>query len=101
MAVITQATDAIQRMKKLMELRSKYEEKLEKKKASASVILLNDLLFANPLVTITKASDYLQITYPPAKKAIEYLVDMDILKEYGSRERNRIFIAPEIEALLR
>lgn len=101
MAVITQATDAIQRIKKLMDLRTKYEEKLRGKKASASVILLNDLLFANPLVTITKASDYLQITYPPAKKAIEYLVDIGILKEYESKERNRIFIAHEIEALLR
>lgn len=101
MAVITQATDAIQRIKKLMELRNKYEVKLREKKASASAILLNDLLFANPLVTITKASDYLQITYPPAKKAIEYLVSIGILREHESKERNRIFIAHEIEALLR
>lgn len=101
MAVITQATDAVGRIKKLMELRSQYERKLREKKASASVILLNDLLFANPLVTIPKASDYLQITYPPAKKAIEYLVSIGILREFEGKERNRVFIAHEIEALLR
>lgn len=101
MAVITQATDAVTRIKKLMELRTQYERKLREKKASASVILLNDLLFANPLVTIPKASDYLQITYPPAKKAIEYLMSIGILREFEGKERNRIFIAHEIEALLR
>ncbi|MDE1729186.1 MAG: Fic family protein, partial [Thaumarchaeota archaeon] len=99
--VITQATDAVARIKKLMELRSQYERKLREKKASASVILLNDLLFANPLVTIPKVSDYLQITYPPAKKAIEYLVSIGILREFEGKERNRVFIAHEIEALLR
>lgn len=101
MAVITQATDAVGRIKKLMELRLQYERKLREKKASASVILLNDLLFANPLITIPKASDYLQITYPPAKKAIEYLVSIGILREFEGKERNRVFIAHEIEVLLR
>lgn len=101
MAVITQANDAIKRIQKLTELRIKYEQKLREKKASASVILLNELLFANPLVTIPKIANHLQITYPPAKKAIEYLVDIGILKEYEAKERNRLFIAHEIEALLR
>ncbi|MGI0088481.1 MAG: Fic family protein [Nitrosotalea sp.] len=101
MSVITQAQDAIKRIQKLMELRAKYEKKLREKKASTNVVLLNDLLFANPLVTIPKAADFLQITYPPAKKAVEYLVDIGILKEYEAKERNKLFIAYEIEALLR
>jgi len=99
-AVITQARDASNNIEKLEKLRAQYHEKLKSKKASASVYNLTDYLFSNPIVTIPKAASYLEMTYPPAKKAIEVLVSLEILKAEDHKERNREFYAHEINAIL-
>jgi Fic family protein len=98
--VIKQASDAIVNIRKLMELRSKYEEKLRLKKASGNVIRLTEYLFANPVVTIPSAATYLDLTYPAAKSIVEYLKEIGVLVEVGKRERNRLFRAQEILKVL-
>ena len=100
MAVMTQAKDAANNIQRLMELRTKYEQKLFDEKASTSMIMLNDYLFANPLVSISMAAKYLNITYPPAKKVIMKLVEFGILEESGEQERNKTFVAHEIMKIL-
>ena len=62
--------------------------------------MLTDYLFANPIITVPMAAQYLNITYPPAKKAIQKLIELGILKEQNNRERNRTFIAHEIRKIL-
>ena len=99
-AIIAQARDAILNIQQLMDLKQKYDEQLRSKKASASVLQLLDLLLANPWVTITKVQDYLGVTYPPAKKAVEYLVSVGILREVENKERNRLFVAHEINDIV-
>lgn len=98
--VIHQSSDAIKNIRKLMELRSKYEEKLKRKKAPSKAIILTENLFANPIVTVNMAKRYLDLTYPAAKGAIEYLQEMGILVEMGHRERDRRFYAREILKIL-
>jgi Fic family protein len=98
--IIQQASDAITNIRKLMELRSKYEAKLRVKKASGNVIRLTEYLFANPIVTIPSAAQYLDLTYPAAKNTVEYLKGIGILDEIGKRERNRMFRAQEIMKIL-
>ena len=61
--VIIQATDAIQNIRLLTNLRTNYEEKLRSKKASGSATQLMAYLFANPVVTIPGAEKYLNVTY--------------------------------------
>ena len=55
----------------LLRLRSTYGEKL--KKAPRSAVILAGRLFANPVVTIPLAAKYLEMEYPPAKRAVMYL----------------------------
>ncbi|MGH9992578.1 MAG: Fic family protein [Nitrososphaera sp.] len=98
--VITQASDAVNNIRKLMNLRAIYEKKLASKKASGSVTRLVEYLFSNPIITIPSASGYLGISYPPAKSAVEHLVSMGILIEQKDSVRQRIFIAHEITAIL-
>ncbi len=100
MAVIAQSNDAVSNIQQLIELKSKYEQKLRERKASASVMQVIDLLFANPWITIPKVQDYLQVTYPPAKKAVEYLIEAGILKEVENKERIRLFVATEINKIV-
>lgn len=94
--VIQQSQEAINSIKKLMELKSAYDKKLREKKASRSAIMLTERLFANPMTTISAASRYLDITYPPAKAAIMHLQEYGILKESGRQERNKTYVAREI-----
>lgn len=99
-AAITQARDAVSNIQQLMDLKQKYDESLRSKKASASVLQLLDLLLANPWITIPKAQDHLGVTYPPAKKAVEYLASVGILREVENKERNRLFVAHEINDIV-
>lgn len=98
--VITQANDAVNNIQRLMALKTKYEQKLITKKASGSATRLMDYLFSNPITTIPNAADYLHITYPPAKNALESLKDMGVLVEQNNKQRGRMFVAHEIISIL-
>ena len=94
--VIIQATDAIQNIRHLTDLRVNYENKLRSVKASGSATQLMSYLFANPVVTIPEAKRFLNVTYPSAKLAVERLQKISILEEMGAGERNKKFKAAEI-----
>lgn len=98
--VIAQANDAVDNIRQLVELKAKYDQKLSNKKASGSATRLVDYLFSNPITSIPTAAEYLEITYPPAKNALESLKEMGILSEQRDRQRGRMFIAHEIISIL-
>ena len=56
----------------------------------AAVQLLEFLPF-NPVVTVPKASDLLGLTAPPARKAIELLQSLDVLREISGKRRGRAY----------
>lgn len=98
--VISQASDTVNNIQKLMSLKAEYEQELKVKKASGSATRLIDYLFSNPIISIPRAADYLGITYPPAKNAVAFLVDMDILVERTDALREKMFMAPKILEIL-
>ncbi|MEO9295166.1 MAG: Fic family protein [Nitrososphaera sp.] len=98
--VITQASDAINNIQRLMTLKASYEKKLHDRHASGSVTRLMEFLFSNPLMTIPTAADYLKVTYPAAKNAVEKLKDMGIVTERDGKERGRMVVAQEIMDIL-
>ena len=98
--VIEQATDAVDNVKKLIQLRDLYEEKLRKKKASGNETRLMTYLFACPIISIPSAAAFLNVRYPAAKLAIEKLQKKGILKEMGQRKRGRLFQAVDILDIL-
>ena len=98
--VIIQATDAIQNIRHLTDLRTIYENRLRSAKASGSATRLMPYLFANPVVTIPGAKRFLNVTYPSAKLAVGRLQKIGILEEIGTSERNKMFKATEILNIL-
>lgn len=98
--VITQAGDAVSNIQRLMALKATYDQRLRAKKASGSMTRLADFLFSNPVITVPGAKKYLDITYPPAKRAIESLKEMGILAESNDKERGKMFVAKEILDIL-
>lgn len=94
--VVDQSQDAIRRSRRLLDLWQAYRAKLQTVRASALLLQLVDELFAFPATTIARARDKLGVTYRSAQLNVEKLVKEGILRESGSRRRNRVFIAPEI-----
>ncbi|MBC8280231.1 MAG: Fic family protein [Chloroflexi bacterium] len=94
--VVEQSSDAIDRSGLLLDLLQNYREKAQTARASALPLQLVDNLFQAPALTISMAQELLGVTPISAQRSIERLVDLDILKEITGRQRNRIYVAPEI-----
>lgn len=98
--VKVQAEDSLKRAKKLTELHKKYNHILLEINAVPNAIKIIDLIFDNPYTTIPKVQDELKLNYPTAKKAIDTLVKVRIIKEITGKERYKLYCATEILDIL-
>lgn len=95
-AIKVQSEDALDRTIKIQKLREKYLGKTKNHKQASNLLNVIDNLFLNPFVQINQIALTLNVTYPTAKKAVDNLVKLDILKPLKGIERNKIFVAHEI-----
>lgn len=77
----------------LMDLRERYHELLRR---TPRAVALVDELFRSPYVTTAGAAQALGVSTPTAKRAIDKLLDAQILEDMGERAWRRVFVAPEI-----
>jgi Fic family protein len=99
--VSTEAYDAVRRAKELCALREQYRSSVQAKHSSAKSLALIDMLFRWPYVTVPQASQELGMSYPGAKKQVEALVSLGILKRLGIRLRNKLYHAQGITQIVR
>ncbi|OIO43425.1 hypothetical protein AUJ63_00490 [Candidatus Pacearchaeota archaeon CG1_02_35_32] len=95
-AIKVQSEDALERTIKIQKLSEKYQEKTKNHKQAINLLSLVDLLFMNPFIRINQVAKKLNITYPTAKKAVQNLIKLNILKPTSEKERNKLFVAHEI-----
>ena len=98
--IIFQSSAAAANIQKLMSLKEQYAEKLNIKKSSRTISMIVDYLFHSPIITISGIATYLEITYHPAKNAVESLQEMGILVEHERRQRGKTYMAHEILKIL-
>lgn len=98
--IAEQASDAIKRSRKLMDLWQEYRTRLQEGRASAVALQALDFLFTSPALTTKKLADSLDITVRAAQLNIDKLVDEKILTEITGKKRNRIYIASKIFAIV-
>ncbi len=60
-------------------------------RATVAAIQLLDRLPSNPVVTVPRVTNLLGITAPPARKAIELLEELGILRETTGKQRDRAY----------
>jgi Fic family protein len=60
-------------------------------RATVAAIQLFDRLPANPVVTVPRASSLLGITAPPARKTIDLLEELGVLRETTGKQRDRVY----------
>lgn len=98
--IVEQTQDAIVRSRKLLDLRESYREKIAKDSRSSAPLRLLDELFAAPFITSNRAKEVLNMSFKSARQVIAKLEKKRILRQTNTRQRQRIYCAREILALL-
>lgn len=89
--ITEQADEAFSRAKLLLLLREQYRTEYED--APLSVRELVEAIFREPVFTVTRVAELIDMTYPAANDAVERLVTDGILRERTGKERYREFQA--------
>jgi Fic family protein len=86
------AEDGVSVAQRIHALTSKDRDRLmSHRSATVAAIQLLDLLPSNPMVTVPKATRLLGGTAPTARKAVELLKGIGVLRETSGRKRDRIY----------
>jgi Fic family protein len=101
-ALYVTAEDSLETAEKLIALYNKNLDKINETRGKGEVILeLFDYIQKNVLIDISKTAKELKKTYPAVKKAVDDLVELDILEELIGNKRNKIFSYKDYVELLR
>ena len=70
-------------------------------RSTVAAVQLLERLPSNPVVTVPRASKLLGLTAPPARKAVELLESLGVLREISGKRRGRVYAYQEyLEALI-
>lgn len=94
--VYEQAQDAMERARRLLELREQFHKQFHEARSSALLLKLIDHLFMSPVVTIPNTASLLGVTYHSAQDNIDRLVAGGVLEEITGRKRDRLYMARKI-----
>ncbi|MEN2982145.1 MAG: hypothetical protein ABDH20_06190 [Thermus sp.] len=94
--VRSEAKDAVEKAQSLITLRERWREQYQREGGSAHLPALVDLLFEQPVLTVPRIANRLDITPAWANRLVNRLVQDGILEPMGARRRNRVFAARAI-----
>jgi Fic family protein len=98
--VAQQAQKATELADRLLELQAHYRQLLYGESGANNTLQLIDSLFINPLLTVKRAEQLLEVSTPTARNAVNILERTGILTEITGRNWGRVFEAKEILNLL-
>jgi len=98
--IAEQALDAVERSRKLLDLRLQYHAKLHATHASALTMKLVDCLFDLPAMTVPLAQSKLHVSYPGAKHNVLKLVNAGILQLSEGKHHPKLYLAPGVLELI-
>jgi Fic family protein len=99
-AVVEQSGDAVSRARRILDIHHTYTQASREKKLTPTAGQLIELIFMRPLLNARAAQEYLNVTFPAAQKALNALVEAEILAEITGGRRNRVYAAKEILEIL-
>jgi len=94
--VAEQARDAVVRAKRLQDLQLAWRTKYQRARGAGLLLGIVDALFAVPVLTPRQVAGQLRVSHPAAMQALRRLEQDQILKEISGKQRNRLYVAPEI-----
>lgn len=100
-AFVAQTAETVDGIRRLQDLRQRYQRILRDAKANINAFTVMDSLFRNPHVTVPVAQRLLNMSYATAKRSIRTLVNLGILTQSNARYQSRIYVAFDIYEALR
>jgi len=103
LAVYESAEDAIQTIEKLVKLNEQNTRLVENNvgRAKKTVKLVLKYLEGHPIIDIKKTSAALDLSYNTVSSAVKQLIDLGILVQTVSGQRNRVFAYEEYLQIMR
>ena len=102
LAINESAIDAVQTIDKLVELHNKNIRVVENTgRAAKTIMRVFDYLESFPIIDIGKTSEELNLSFGAVSNAVNKLVELGILKQTESAQRNRVFAYEEYLNILR
>jgi len=98
-AVATESGRAVGTVRKLLALRDDYRTRFRRSPAKR-LTEVTDLLFSGPVQSVSSIAKALDMEYKTARNMVGLLVADGVLEETTGKQRNRIYLAPEIMQLL-
>ena len=95
-AIAEQSLAALDGARRILELQSRYRERVQRARGSALAQKLVDQLFQTPAINLPTTAKILGVTHRSATKIMAKLVEFKIVEEVTGHARNRIFLAREI-----
>ncbi len=101
--VATESIDATRRAKELEDLQTKWHELIQNTKGTMPTLRVLDTLFEMPFTYPARVANQLNIPYSTARKALQTLQDLGIVKKLESSEikRDIPYVAEEIFKIIR
>jgi Fic family protein len=93
--VTEQANDAVRRTRELLDLSESYRRKIAPARNAGVLSSLIDSLFASPATTIPSVAANFKMSYPAAKKNVQKLVALHILKPRRAG-RGSVYVAEDV-----
>ena len=94
------ASEAMDKAKKLQDLRRAYHERIQQARSSVLLGRIIDKLFEHPALSVPYTADILQISYNAAKNNVERLIAHNILAEAEYYHFPKAFVAREIISIM-
>jgi Fic family protein len=93
--VTEQAKDAVRRTRELLDLSESYRRKIAPARNAGVLSSMIDSLFASPATTIPSVATNFKMSYPAAKKNVQKLVALHILKPRRAG-RGSVYVAEDV-----
>lgn len=96
-----QAQYALKDTQTILEWYERYQTRLKcGKRVPQEAPRVLDRIFANPVISIARHAERMDVSYHNAKRGVEYWVEEGLLVEATGQKRNRIFVANAILNLM-
>lgn len=98
--VAEQARDAVVRAKRLQDLQMAWRTQYQRARGAGLLLGIVDALFAVPVISPRQIAKELHVSHQAAMQALRRLENDHVLKEATGKQRNRLYVAPEIIQIL-
>jgi len=92
-----QAKESTVRLRRLGDIRLKFEEIISLERTRITLAQAVDFLIGQPIITVSQLKDGIGLNnFVTAQRYVDRLIELGILRQLGGRSRNRLFVADEI-----